>query len=112
MRKAQKNGILKVKHNNYLQKERRRAIIAQRIKIRTMWAKADWSHMSQTQALRDFRGYYPTSAIRKQPRLSVGLDYPPYGSDSWGLPCLSAQSETIPYGSALLLPQEWAWLKF
>jgi hypothetical protein len=72
MRRAQKNGNLKVRHNNYLQKERRRVIIAQRIKIRTMWAKADWSGMSQSQALRVFKGYYPTSAIKKAAKIKCG----------------------------------------
>lgn len=72
MRRAQKNGILKVKHNNYLQKERRRVIYAKRIIVRKMWAKADWSNWSQHQALAYFKGYYPTSDIKKAAKVKCG----------------------------------------
>ena len=72
MRRAQKNGILKVKHNNYLQKERRRVIIAHRLKVRKEWAKADWSGRTQSQALAFFKGYYPTSAIKKAAKIKCG----------------------------------------
>ena len=72
MRRAQKNGILKVRHNDYLQKERRRMLILQRIKVRTMWAQADWPNWSQSQALAFFKGYYPTSAIKKAAKSKCG----------------------------------------
>tara|TARA_R100000734_G_C3309532_1_gene100206 strand:- start:243 stop:482 length:240 start_codon:yes stop_codon:yes gene_type:complete len=71
MRRAQKNGILKVKHNNYLQKERRKILIAHRLLIRKEWAKVDWSG-NQEEALAKFKGYYPISAIKKAAKIKCG----------------------------------------